>query len=121
MKRPNNPDEVEAGTRSGPGDLNASPLDLIIITSAQHYVNRYRIGQAIARLPSIGGPNAPVWWVCEFARPVRTPLGWMYFCCVEDKNLRRVCGEVKRFRYPIEHYQLLPLLAKVTAPHYAAA
>lgn len=121
MKRRANPDEVEAGTCPEEGGVNAGPLDLVIIVKALHFINQYRVGQVIARLPPLDGDVSRVWWICEFSRPVQTPVGWMHFCCVEDRNLRRVGAQVKRFRYPRGHYELLPLLAKVTSPKYASA
>lgn len=101
--------------------MNVAPLELAIVTRAEHWENRLRICQVIARIHDLNGDRKRSWWLCEFPRPVKTDLGWMFFSCVEDRNLQRIAGETKRFVYHTSHYQLLSALQKTTSPKDAAA
>jgi len=103
-------DEREEQTLNNP-DFFVQPGDVAMLVRAAHWHNHLRICQVVQRLPDLCGDSNKVWWLCEFARPVRTSLGWMYFACLLDGDLRRVSLPVQRFRYPSYHYALLPMLA----------
>lgn len=100
---------------------NVRPLELAILVGAKHYQNKDRICQVIARMALAQGDDGRVWWICEFPRPVKTTLGWMYFSCIEDKNLQRLSERVQRFSYHRSHYSLLPALANASCPTDAQA
>lgn len=95
--------------------MNVQPGELATLIKAMHPQNNLRVCQIVQRLPDADGRLDRIWWLCEFPRPVKTAIGWMYFACLLDEDLRRIGLKVDRFRYPATHYQLIPQIANALA------